>query len=156
MINDALSDARNTFDTNVLGTLLSMKHEMRVMLMVLSGFQVRPSAHVDVAVRSHAEVGPVNMRMRSVSMNRIAGPETRGHFGTVLVKAVDRNGAGYSLNPRFREVDLIAYRGSCGLSRSIPCGRGRIQSVCRAARAISKSSFRWKAHPMGSCSNRRS
>src|SRR5580698_3146055 len=49
----------------------------------------------------------MNMGMSSVGIDRVTRMKTRRNFGTVLVKAVDRNDAGYCLNPGCRIIDLI-------------------------------------------------
>jgi hypothetical protein len=76
--------------------------------MVLGRFQIRPPPYVDVAIRSHSKVGPMNMLMSSVGMDRVTRMKTPGNFAAVLLKAIDRNDAGDCFNPGCREVNLIA------------------------------------------------
>ena len=104
-----------TFDTNVLGTLLSMKHELRVMTAQKSGSIINISSTYGHEGAAYASVyaGSISMRRRfhpvgSVGSRRLGCARQRSGAGT------DRHGHAGSLHWHAGEQSRIGRRCSAG------------------------------------------
>ena len=73
--------------------------ETRPKIVIFGCFQVRPASDFDITVRPDPKIGSMNMGMSSICVDRVTCQKTRRYFGAMLLKTVDRNNAGYCLDP---------------------------------------------------------